>query len=459
MKRAATIALAVSLLVLSTHGTISAAERATAKQPRVAVFCCDVTPPLGQPIYSSYQPLAEIEHRLLAKGIVLEDRQGGRYVICAVDYCEICNSTHQLFREKLAAAAKTDPQRVAVQTVHQHTAPMACADAYRLMASADQPPPHPKADAFAPMADRIGAAVEAVCRRLEPFDRVGFGRAKVERVAATRRVISADGGIRVRWSRCTDPDLRAAPEGNIDPWLKTVALARGEQVLVRLHYYAVHPQSFYGDPRASWDFPGIARQRLEDEEGVPQIYFTGCAGDVTAGKYNDGSPEARRQLAHRLHAGMKSAVAATQYVPAGAIRWRFVPLVLPLRTDAGHSPADCAARMRDTAQKGPSRIFRGAMPVAFADRHQRPLPLSSLQLGELFVLHLPGECMMDYQLYAQLLREQSPVAVAAYGDCGPGYVCTAAAFDEGGYEPSASRVAPQSETALKAAIRKLLDID
>jgi hypothetical protein len=430
-----------------------------AEQPRVATFRCDVTPPLGQPIYSSYKPLAEVEHPLLAKGIVLEDREGGRYVICAVDYCEIANSTHRMFVEKLAEAAGTRPGRVAVQTVHQHTAPMACGDAYRLAAAVEEPPPHPKADAFDPMADRVAEAVKAACERLAPFDRVGFGQAKVERVASARRLISEDGKLRTRFSRCTNPQLRAAPEGRIDPWLKTVTLARGGDPLVRMHYYATHPQSFYGDPRASYDFPGMAREQLEEAEGVPQIYFTGCAGDVTAGKYNDGSREARRQLAERLHAGMKAAAAATEFKEAGQIVWREVDLTLPLRTDPGHTRADCEARMNDLQETGLMRIFRGAMPLAFADRHERPIPLCSLQLGELFILHLPGECMIEYQLYAQSLRPDAPVVVAAYGDCGAGYICTEAAFAEGGYEPSASRVAPESEPLLKTAIRELLGLE
>jgi len=453
-----TVHAALLLVVASsTLGSVSLAEdRVPSRPPRIAAFRCEVTPPLGQPIYSSYKPLAEVEHPVLAKGVVLEDRRGNRFVICAVDYCEICNSTHRMFREQLAEAAETTPQRVAVQTVHQHTAPMACGDAYRLMAGAESPPSHPKADAFDPMAERVADAVKAACERLEAFDRVGFGRARVERVAATRRVISEDGTLRTRWSRCTDPDLCAAPEGKIDPWLKTVTFARGDEPIVILHYYAVHPQSFYGDPRASWDFPGIARERLEKEEEVPQIYFTGCAGDVTAGKYNDGTPEARRQLAERLYTGMKTSTAATRYTPAGEIRWRYVPTTLPIRTDAGHTREDCIARMNDTKQRGLTRIFRGAMPVAFIDRHDRPLPLSSLQIGELFILHLPGESMMEYQLYAQSLQPDKPVAVAAYGDCGPGYICTEEAFDQGGYEPSASRVAPESEGTLKATIRELL---
>jgi hypothetical protein len=48
------------------------------------------------------------------------------------------------------------------------------------------------------------------------------------------------------------------------------------------------------------------------------------------------------------------------------------------------------------------------------------------------------------------------VAVAAYADLGTGYICTDKAYDEGGYEPSATKVARGSEALLKAAIVELL---
>jgi hypothetical protein len=48
------------------------------------------------------------------------------------------------------------------------------------------------------------------------------------------------------------------------------------------------------------------------------------------------------------------------------------------------------------------------------------------------------------------------VAVAGYGDIQPGYLCTDQAFQEGGYEPSASNAGPGTEARVKAAIRALL---
>ena len=424
----------------------------------VATFRADVTPPLGQPIYSGYKPLATIEHPLLAKGVVLADGED-RFVLCAVDWCELCNSTHSMFRRKIAEAAGTDVSRVAVQTVHQHTAPMGDGDAFRLLDELDAPPPHLPPEFFAQAAERVAAAVARSLDRLESFDAVGTGRAKVERVAASRRVIGPDGEIIIRWSSCRDPALRAMPEGKIDPLLKTVSFFRGEKPLVRLHYYATHPQSFYGDPRASSDFPGMAREALEEREGVFQIYFNGCGGDVTAGKYNDGSPKARNELAARLLAGMEASIAATRREPVDRLGWRTARLKLVPRTEPGYRRADSRAMMLNAGAAPSQRIYAGAMRIAFLDRIDEPIEMGALDIGPARILNLPGESMIEFQLYAQRLLPEALVAVAAYGDCGPAYICTEAAFAEGGYEPSEALLAPETETAMKAAIRELLGVE
>jgi hypothetical protein len=302
----------------------------------------------------------------------------------------------------------------------------------------------------------LAAAVGESLARLEPFDSVGIGRGKVDRVASTRRIPIENGKVRSRMSSCTDPELRAMTEGRIDPMLKTVTLARGDKPLVRLHYYSTHPQSFYGDPRACSDVPGFARERLQRKEGVFQIYFTGCAGDVAMGKYNDHSKEARSELTDRLYAGMEAAVAATEYSPARGLKWRTVPVLLPPRNDPGYSVEENKAKMADLKAAPISRIL-AATRVAFFQRIDRPIDLSMLQIGPATLVHLPGECMIEFQFFAQGLKPNDFVAVAAYGDVGPGYICTEKSFSEGGYEPTASRAGQQAEWVLKDAIRKLME--
>jgi len=422
---------------------------------RVATFSCDVTPPAGGQPLIWVTPVETVEEPLLAKGVILDDGQQ-RCVLCAVDWCGLCNSSHLLFRSKLAKAVGTDVSRVGVQCVHQHTAPYVDGDAQRLLDRTQSPPRYVDLKFLDELTDRLGAAAKGAIDKLEPVDAVGTAVAKVDRVASSRRIITPDGRFHGRMSSAKSAELRALPEGFIDPMLRTVTLARGRKPLVRLHYYATHPQSFYGDPRVSSDFVGLAREQLEQEEGVPQVYFTGCAGDVAAGKYNDGTPRAREELTGRLLAGMKAAAAATRFEPAAGIHWRTVPLVLPLKTTAGFSLPELRATMADVREPPHLRIL-AARRIAFHRRVDRPLELSALHCGRIRLLHLPGEPMVAFQLYAQQLLPDDFVAVAGYGDGCTNYICTEQAFQEGGYEPSASTVGPQSEKLLTAAIDRLLE--
>ena len=72
---------------------------------------------------------------------------------------------------------------------------------------------------------------------------------------------------------------------------------------------------------------------------------------------------------------------------------------------------------------------------------------------------MPGELFVEYQLAAQAMRPDLFVAMAAYGECAPGYIGTAIAYDQGGYEtqPSSSKVSPQVEGVLLDGLRRLLD--
>jgi hypothetical protein len=74
---------------------------------------------------------------------------------------------------------------------------------------------------------------------------------------------------------------------------------------------------------------------------------------------------------------------------------------------------------------------------------------------------MPGELFVEYQLAAQKMRPDLFVAMAAYGDYAPGYIGTAIAYAEGGYETSAraTRVDDRSEALLMPVLERLLDAE
>jgi hypothetical protein len=424
---------------------------------RVAVFECDATPPPGHPACGGWiAPLKEVQAPLLLKGILLADSRT-RYVVAALDWCRLHNGAYDLFRRKMAEAAGVPETQVALHCIHAHDAPLADTEAQRLLDRAPGAPPHLDLRFMDEVTDRAAAAVRAAVPRLRPFTHVGVGRAKVEKFASTRRVF-IEGKLHVRASLTKAPAVRDAPEGLIDPWLRTVTLFEGDRPILRMHYYASHLHNNYGDGKADPDVAGLARAALEKEEGIPHLYFSGCGGDVTVGKYNAGPvEEVHRHLAERLVAGMKGAIAATERTPVSEIDWKTVEMVLPLRQDAAFAEETLRRQLGDAAEK-PERRLKAALALAWRERAKaRPgIDAGRLRLGPATILHLPGEAFVEFQIYAQSLVPDGFVAVAANGEGGPGYICTDAAFSEGGYEPTMSMVGPPTEALLKQAIRELL---
>src|SRR5262249_17533484 len=148
-----------------------------------------------------------------------------------------------------------------------------------------------------------------------------------ERVASNRRVLGPDGKVKyVRYSATNDAEIRAAPEGTIDPTLRALAFYQEGRTapLARFYYYTTHPMSYYGDGRVTSDSVGWARKKRDEAEpDTMHIYFTGCAGNITAGKYNDGSHDNRPVLTSRIHDGMVKAEAEADrsVLPLQSLRW------------------------------------------------------------------------------------------------------------------------------------------
>lgn len=422
---------------------------------RAAPFQADLTPPMGSPLDCGFDPpVSTVEHPLLAKGILLEDGDD-RYVLCAIDWCGLCNSAHDQARASLAAAAGTRPERVAVQAVHQHSAPVADIEAQQILAAVDGAPSATDLDFLDQANDRLASAVRQA--QLQPVTHVGTSWAPVDRVASSRRLLQPDGTILKRSSSTTEPLEIAAPEGYIDAFVRTVTLLHADEPLAQLHYYACHPQTFYRDGRVSWDTAGMARERLQQETGVFQVYFNGCGGEIAMGKYNDGTPDARARLADRLYDGMALSARAPDVSPARGLGWRTRSLELTPRAAPQFGDDICRRMLHDDNASAADRV-KAAMILAFRQRVAAGTryEINALRIGPIDILHLPGEPFVEYQLYAQRVAADRFVAVAGYADCAMWYIPTDPAFqDRGGYETTWAFAEP-CEAAVKAAIDALV---
>ena len=423
---------------------------------RLATFRVDVTPPVGHPLCAGwYGTAVGVSDRIHAQGVVLLGRDRP-VVLCAMDWCEISNRSHIALRKKLAAAAGTTAERVAVQSLHAHCTPWPDEEAQQLVSGLSGVVPVMDPTWIAQTFDRIAAAVKSAAAQATPVTHLGLGQAMVNQVASNRRILGPNGRIKaIRWTKTTDPAVRAEPEGLIDPWLKTISFWNGDRKLAALHYYAVHDTSYDRDRMVTPDFLGLARDRRMAEDGdVPHVFFNGCAGNITAGKYNDGAKANRPMLAERVYRAMIEAERQIQRVPVRGFCWRTQFVHLPPREDMNE--AALLAELRNPAKSGSDRT-RAAIKIAYLRRANEPIPFTCLEFGDrVCVLHLPGESFIEYQLFAQSQRPKTFVAVASYGDCGPGYICMAKSRAEGGYEPTDSFCSPKCEAIMKEATAALL---
>jgi hypothetical protein len=383
-------------------------------------------------------------------------------VICAIDWIGIANDGQRMFREALAEAAGTEPSRVAVHALHQHDAPRCDFSSEELLrqqyglSGAGFDPAWAKS-----VISSAAQAVRAAVKEARPVSHLGLGQGEVKMVASNRRILGPDGKVQhVRWSATTDPAVREYPAGTIDRQLKLISFWHGDQPVAAISFYATHPQSYYRTGLANPDFPGLARNAWQAETKVPLVHFNGAGGNVTAGKWNDGAKANRKTLADRVAAGMQDAWNSTEREPISArqVSWKVEPVALPI------SPfMDEAALLKviDDADAKPGDRFSLAQDLIWLKRCQRgdKVDIGCLALANARILFMPGELFVEYQLWAQETRPDLFVAMAAYGEYGPGYIGTKISYSQGGYETgaTASHTAPKVEDVLMAAIRKLLD--
>lgn len=437
----------------------SFAPGVAAVEYRLATFAADVTVPLGHrsmgiiPIKTQRiaDPLEAIGFVLLGPDAPL--------VYVAVDWCEIRNGAYDQWRDALASAAGTTRERVLVSALHQHDAPIPDAGAGALLQKVGLAGELYDVAFHQVAVKRVAEALQASLPQAQPVTHVGVGRSEVQQVASNRRIEHPDGRITFgRGSRsASDPVLAAAPTGEIDSELKTLSFWNGEKCLVALHVYATHPMSYYGQGVVSADFVGLARRKMQAlHPQVRQLYASGCSGDVTAGKFNDGSEVARQQLIDRMFQAMQAAFATTVRSPLTQVEFRNTALHLPYYDHHDLKPERLRQQLENPDLRVEDRIW-AAMGLSSWQRVQagQAIDFPCVDFGVAQLVLFPGEAFVGYQLMAQQQRPDSTVFSIGYGESWPGYIPTNAGFADG-FHDNWLWVGPGSEQQIRAALEVVL---
>lgn len=244
------------------------------------------------------------------------------------------------------------------------------------------------------------------------------------------------------------------PEGPTDPDVGVVRVdASDGRPMALVVSHACHPVVLAGgNYQVSADFPGQAAAFLEGVyPGAACLYLNGCCGNVNPTVVGGTFEDARRA---GVFLGAQAVQVAETIRPAPD-----APLAVKAATvEAPLAPLPSAEEARSTVEKRTrvleEQLAKGEISRALYDvdwqrgwardvmaeygktdrQRTRPLELQAIRLGDALLIGTPGETFVEIGLAIKAASPLPKTFPVAYANGNVGYIPTARAFDEGGYE-------------------------
>lgn len=355
-----------------------------------------------------------------------------------------------------AVCAATDgaiaPARVVVCASHTHSGPdVLCGMGFDL---ADYAPVDVWRDEavlrVAELAAELWAGRSAVT--------VTTGQVHEGSVAFNRRLAHRDGHVVMNWEDVPAEEI-IGPLGEIDPRLTTLVFegADGAPIGAVLHY-TLHPAILAGhDWLVSADWVATARRRLSVRlGGAPVLFLNGALGDINHLDYRqpgraigfDESERVGSAVGAAACASVASGAAGVSGVAphSGVLRSRLAHLDtrLPQRVVDPAMLAEAEALLAANAGR-PVDALDGIPPEARAQwvvsrgrwlTEWLDVRVRFFQLGQVSFVGVPFEVFVEFGLALSRRFPEHEVRVVSLTGDYLGYLPTAVAFTQGGYEPS-----------------------
>jgi hypothetical protein len=376
-----------------------------------------ITPPVGLHLqgYNRGKPSEGIRDELQARALVLE-RGATRFALVCADIIGLEPDSVARARALVEQATGIGGAAVCIAASHTHSGP-----AVAFVGRIDPPDPYYTRTLEKTMA----GAVAMAARALQPV-RAGFGEGQCG-FNINRRLPTPDGIV-----------MRPNTEGVQDRRVQVVRLDEeaGTPAAV-LFRYACHPTCLTaGNLRYSGDYPGAAARVIEGVYGARTMAFflPGCFGDLRPnlttceGSFRGATDAEVDRLGRMLGAEVVRVAEEIVVGEKDDLAAGREELALPY----ADLPSEDALRER----------IHDAQMDAFAEeiqarreRGEAPVEVQALRLGPVTLIALPGEVMNEIGAGIEQ-RLMGPSIVMGYTNANPGYLCTARAMAEGGYEPT-----------------------
>jgi neutral ceramidase len=413
-------------LTLTLAGLVSAADAPPGPALRVesnlraAAARIDITPPAGTKVVGHVREVKGVRDRLHAVALLLDDGRT-KAAIVTLDLINCPPEMAGRIREVVGAATRTPAGNIMVAVSHNHSGP-----------GWKQNPEWARK-----VLEDLGKEAGKAAKAMRPVS-IGYGEGRIGFNIQRRKVIDGRAVVRLN------------PDGPCDHRVKVLRFDDGKSLdpMAVVMHAACHPCVFtWGDkwtapytrgyPKMSADFPGEAKAFVEKVYGdnTAALFLQGCAGDIRPNL--PGFPYRCGDEADIRWCGRDLGCAAVKAADRAAVREEVAarPAVYPIR---------CASKVVTV----PS-IKKGETVKC---------ELQAMKVGPYLFLTLPGEPFVEYGFRLEkAIADRAVPIVVGYANAHIGYICTAKAFKEGGYEPNNSKSGPEAEEVLIAESLKLAD--
>jgi neutral ceramidase len=401
--------------------------------PQIGIAVRDITPelPIRLAGYAARKrPADKLDGRLTVEALALKNISGERFVLVALDNCEVSHAFMQPVLQQLADKLHLARGEVAVVSSHTHSAPVLD----QVLTDMSQPTPEDSqriAQYSRSLQSNLIEVVEAALADCQPatLDE-GTGRATF---AMNRRIYQGDNVV-----------FGDNPDGPVD-WHVPVLRIKGTNGAVRaiLFGYACHGTSVRnGDDwyTVSGDYMAYARQQLEAHQpGAVAMYVTGMGAD------SDPSPRGTLLDARRHGLELAGAVMGVLDRPMRPVRGPFKlaydEVELPFVDPPGRERLEQDAQSKDVNVKMRAEDYLKRLNAGQPLPQSVKLPIAVVRLGDdlTFVL-MGGEMVVDYgRRIKRLLASDHPWTIG-YAYEVPCYIPSARLIKEGGYEADSSLI-------------------
>jgi hypothetical protein len=440
---------------------------------RVGVARGDITPPDG--IYfrlwgsAKHDQPSGVHRPMLATCAVFADRDGrSPMALISLDHSWWRSKDDEWgIRSAVLKASSLDEDRLIIQPTHSHSAPLVGLDL------ADKPGGH--------LVAGFRARIVETCIRL-----IAEARANLRPATLTW----STGRCQLAFNRNFPSPEDGQSLCGLNPYAKaddTILIGRAAdesgRVLLTLANYACHPISLGGgNTKISPDYVGALRETVEKETGgAPLLFLHGASGDMAPRRAYESDPRIAdkngRELGFATLAGLTSMLQPGMALVYDGVEQSGTPLAIwrerpapvnsamaarrvtvrlevadmPTREDLEKKIAECTDR---TMAERLNRALLRRLSVG--DEREMDVSFLVWQLGDAFVMAMPGEMHTDFQMRLRARFPKARIAVLNIANGSLGYLPPAEEFPMRTYQTAIALHKPGSDDrVLEAAARTI----